>query len=976
MSRIWAIALGALVMLVLSTNIVTGLDMKASFGVADCTEQITNQPMTSLAQGGGAFSLLSYVGGNGYDTVGDVEVDEYGFIYLVGTTNSTDMPVTYSLDTGPGSDYDCFVMKLTPDGKSILFTTLIGGSDWDSPSGLAIDDLGNIVVVGNTDSDDFPTANAYDSSFNDVSSEWLTGDAFVLKLAATGDRLIFSTYYGGSDYDYCVDMALDSSNSIYIVGDTSSPDIPLRTAWDWRMSGGAELFVAKFTTIGNLTYSTYLGGGNDRTGFAAMEYAEGIAVDALGCIYVLGETYAEEFPEATYLFGEELLEYSNAYSFGFISKLDSSGSNLVFASLFGVADFFALGDIAVAPTGEIYICGSTNSEELPLLNPLQSTVEGSDTFVMKLNSDGTQILYSTFFGGSDGDYAYGFCLDANLNMHVAGASYSYDFPMTNAADTYFEGMTEAFAYSISADGTQIRYSSFIGGEERESAWEVAVDANGCAYVIGYTESIFLDTYRALFPSFGGNQDGYIVKIGTPDDIDGDGLSNTQEVTAGTSSSNPDSDSDSMLDGYEVLYGLNPLSDDSGANPDGDTLTNIMEFNAGSDPTNTDSDSDSISDSEEYDTLGTILFMTDSDQDALGDAEETDTIGTDPTNPDSDQDIMPDGFEVEYGLNPLADDSGDDKDGDGLDNLEEYVYGTLPDDPDTDDDGLGDYAEVMIYGTDPFSGDTDGDGLGDNDEIVLYGSSPTSVDSDGDGLRDDWEVNRGLDPGEYTMDTGEASEAIVFALAVAGGPAVVALIGAEMATKREGLRKIRRFRVFIPAIIFLLCIVLLVPADMQGPVNSGPNLVETESAGFIYVASDSPYFTETVSVEVSYFMYTFETSTIIVVFYEYGIEATRITLVIESTSMYQQREYARGSVTLEPGRYEVEISGRGVLTELNQGRTDGRNNDQILWTTARMGLYGGVIALFVVAFFVVRREAVPKAPKMPASLTYFDAAPIE
>ena len=978
MSRKWNIVLSALVVLVLSTSVVIGLDVKTSFGIVDRTEQITNQPMTILAQGGGAFPMLSYVGGNGYDSVTDVEVDEYGFIYLVGTTNSTDMPVTYSLDTGPGSDDDCYVMKLTPDGKAILFTTRIGGSDWESPSSLAIDDLGNIVVVGRTGSDDFPTVNAYDSSFNDVDPEyeWSSGDGFVLKLAATGDRLIFSTYYGGSNHDNCRDITLDSSNSIYIVGNTNSPDIPLRNAWDWRLSGGLDLFVAKFTTTGILIYSTYLGGGDDSHGFSAYEYAYGIAVDALGCVYVLGETYSEEFPRATYLFGEGLLEYSNDYNFGFVSKLDPSGSDLVFASLFSVSDFVSMGSIAVAPTGEIYICGSTNSEDWPLIDSLQSTVENSDTFVMKLDSDGTTILYSTIYGGSDSDYAYGLCLDGDQNIYISGASYSDDFPMTNAPDTDFEGLTEAFVYSISADGTQIRYSTYIGGEGRESGWEVAVDPNGYAYVVGYTVSLFLDTYHALFPSFGGDVDGYIVRIGTPDDVDGDYLTNEQEVTAGTSSSNPDSDSDLMLDGYEVLYGLDPLSNDSGANPDGDTLTNIMEFYAGSNPTSTDSDNDSISDSEEHDTLGTILFMTDSDQDNLGDAEERDTTGTDPADPDSDQDIMPDGYEVEYDLDPLTDDSGQDEDSDGLDNIEEYGYGTLPNDPDTDDDGLGDSAEINVYGTNPFSGDTDGDGLGDNDEVVLYGTSPTLVDTDNDGLSDDWEVARGLDPLEYTMDTGEASESIVFALAIAGVPAVIALIGAEITTKREGLRKIRRFRFFIPAIIFLLCVLLLVPADVQGPVNPGTNLIETNSAGFLYTVSNSPYHTETVSVEVSYFMRYFDTSTITVIFYEHGIEATRLTLVIESTSIEQQREYARGTVTLEPGIYEVEIAGRGVLTELNQGRTDGRNNDQILWTTVRTGLTGGAIAFLVVAFFLMKRQTVPKAPQMPDSSIYFDALSIE
>ncbi|MDI6855199.1 MAG: hypothetical protein QMD21_00230 [Candidatus Thermoplasmatota archaeon] len=239
------------------------------------------------------------------------------------------------------------------------------------------------------------------------------------------------------------------------------------------------------------------------------------------------------------------------------------------------------------------------------------------------------------------------------------------------------------------------------------------------------------------------------------DIDSDGLTNLQEYLADTNPGNNDTDSDGMLDGWEVFYGLNPLANDSSLDLDDDGLSNLEEYLAGTNPKNNDTDND-----------------------GLGDYDEIYIYKTNPTNPDTDSDGMPDGWEVYYLLDPLRDDSSEDPDNDGYDfdrngaidqdekftNLEEYLAGTNPRNPDSDSDGMPDGWEVFyrlnplandtysdedldnltnleeyLALTDPRLNDTDYDGLIDGDEVKLYNTSPINPDTDGDGLNDYQEV---------------------------------------------------------------------------------------------------------------------------------------------------------------------------------------------------------------------------------------------
>jgi len=282
-----------------------------------------------------------------------------------------------------------------------------------------------------------------------------------------------------------------------------------------------------------------------------------------------------------------------------------------------------------------------------------------------------------------------------------------------------------------------------------------------------------------------------------EDFDSDGMTNLQELYAGTDPTNPDSDEDGLLDGEETGIGTDPLNPDTdgdslpdsvetntgvwiddtdtGTNPlsqdsDDDGLTDDVETNTGvfvdetdtgssphvtdtdadgildwdevylygTDPSKADTDDDGLEDKEEIDFLPTDPLDPDSDDDGLNDFDELYVYFTDPLDPDADEDGLRDGWEIDNFGNFDKDGTGD-ADGDGLTELEEFGSDSDPNNADTDGDGLSDYEEVKFYGTSPTESDTDGDGLTDKDEIELYTTDPNNPDMDDDGLTDGEEV---------------------------------------------------------------------------------------------------------------------------------------------------------------------------------------------------------------------------------------------
>ena len=317
------------------------------------------------------------------------------------------------------------------DPVLLVSSTFLGGSDFDSGRGIAVDPRGNAYVMGETRSVGFPTtAGAFDTSFN---SEF---DAFVIKLNPAGSELVYSTFLGGSFNDvedFGLDIAVDPRGNAYVTGLTNSADFSTTPgAFATFLNGDYDVFVTKLNPAGSkLRYSTFLGGNAFEQGF-------GIALDSQGNAYVSGFTCSTDFPTTAGAFDTSL----NGNCDPFVTKLNPAGSNLRYSTFLGGNAFDEGGRIAVDSQGNAYVSGFTCSTDFPTTaGAFDTSFNGiCDAFVTKLNSTGSKLRYSTFLGGSAFEAGWGIAVDFRGNAYVTGVTDPTDFPTTAGAfDTSHNG---------------------------------------------------------------------------------------------------------------------------------------------------------------------------------------------------------------------------------------------------------------------------------------------------------------------------------------------------------------------------------------------------------------------------------------------------------------------------------------------------------------------------------------------------------
>ena len=313
-------------------------------------------------------------------------MDSGGNAYVTGTTSSDDFPTQNPFQAQIGAlpgvgPVDAFVAKLGPAGTQLLYSTFLGGRDFEISCGIAVDTAGSAYVIGTTASDDFPTKNAFQPT-----KAGLIRDAFVTKVNVAGNDLDYSTYLGGSDDQFGVGIAVDSSGNAYVTGSTASEDFPIKNALQASNASNPDylhdVYVAKLNARGSdLVYSTYLGGTGNDTGFA-------IVVDSSGSAYVTGSTSSSNFPAK-----EPLQVYGGgSYSDAFVVKLNPAGSDLAYSTYLGGGLNDGGRDIAVDTRGAAFVTGSTESTDFPVLNAVQDHNSGgnSDSFVAKIAYDGSE----------------------------------------------------------------------------------------------------------------------------------------------------------------------------------------------------------------------------------------------------------------------------------------------------------------------------------------------------------------------------------------------------------------------------------------------------------------------------------------------------------------------------------------------------------------------------------------------------------
>jgi hypothetical protein len=323
----------------------------------------------------------------------------------------------------------------------LRYSTFLTGGVGGQGNAIVADAAGDAYITGYT-YNKFPTVNAVQSAYGGGDY-----DVFVVKLNAAGSERIYSTYVGGSDNDEGTGIALDSSGNAYVAGDTSSNNFPTVHPLQAAQGGKTNAFVAKLNAAGNgLEYSTYLGGKGD-------DEAGGVAADSAGNAYVAGTTTSADFPTAHALqpsYGGGKCSYGPCTD-GFVAKLSPAGTALVYSTYLGGSSSDGANGIAVDSLGNAYITGSTTSSDFPTAAPFQSTYRAgtcnqpipnqpcSDAFVTKLDPAGTQLVYSTYLGGVGETGASGIAVDATDHAYVTGGTASKDFPIVNAVQPTFGG---------------------------------------------------------------------------------------------------------------------------------------------------------------------------------------------------------------------------------------------------------------------------------------------------------------------------------------------------------------------------------------------------------------------------------------------------------------------------------------------------------------------------------------------------------
>lgn len=392
----------------------------------------------------------------------------------------------------------------------LSYATYLGGSASDYGYSIAVDGSGNAYITGQTFSTNFPTQNAYQGALNGNNA-----DVFVTKFNPSGTAIIYSTYIGGGDADMGNGIAVDASGNAYVVGRTNSVGSPTSSAFPTTAGsfastyrgGDFDAFAFKLNAQGNnLAYSTFLGGSDN-------DSAVGLAVDVSGNAYVTGGARSFDFPTTSTAYQPS----NNGSTDAYILKLNATGSALLYSTYFGGSGTDRGSQMAVDPSGNATLVGYTNSVDFPTQDATQPDLAGNfDVFIAKFNADASALTYSTYLGGAGDDKGYGVALDTGGNAYLTGQTASNNFPTLNPYQPAFSTCGtapcyDAFVTKLSQAGA-LAYSTYLGGANDDRGLSIAVNANGNAYVAGFTASTNFPVKNPSQGNNAGSYDAFVAKL--------------------------------------------------------------------------------------------------------------------------------------------------------------------------------------------------------------------------------------------------------------------------------------------------------------------------------------------------------------------------------------------------------------------------------------------------------------------------------
>ena len=426
-------------------------------------------------------NFSTYLGSSRDDMASGVAVDNAGNVYVVGVTNSFN----------DGSNNDIFIGKLNSAGGFVYFVT-VGGTGDETADGITVDALGNVYFVG--------TSTSYSAS----------RDVIVGKLNPAASALVYLTYFGGSDIELARGIAVDPAGNAYVTGRTQSLNFPTSTSAPQKtLRGNTDAFVTKLNAAGtSLVYSTYLGGNEHEEG-------SGIAVDAYGYAYVTGTTSSTNFPTTAGAFQTAAIGKQDA----FVTELVPAGSSFFYSTYLGGSDADFGQEIAIDASFNAYVTGYSYSTNFPATPGAFRTFNNGqqDAFVTKFTASGNAVYYSTYVGGGANDLAQSIAVGSTGKAYVTGVTNSTNFPTTaNAFKPAISGNEDAFVIELNPGGSALNYSTFAGGSQTDVATDIAVNTAGNAHIAGYTTSTNFPTAFAMQSTPGGGMhESFVMKVNGP-----------------------------------------------------------------------------------------------------------------------------------------------------------------------------------------------------------------------------------------------------------------------------------------------------------------------------------------------------------------------------------------------------------------------------------------------------------------------------
>ncbi len=377
----------------------------------------------------------------------------------------------------------------------MIYSTLIGGSGFEYSFGISVDQTGAAYITGETYSSDFLTG-----------SQLFPGNSgyFFFRINSTLSDLLYSNR--GAEIKK---VLVDDDSHVIVIGTTSSGNFPYtQNAYDTSYNGMTDIFIAKIDVEkDSIVFLTFLGGSGD-------EESSSIAFDSQKNLIITGSTNSTDFPVK----GKAFESYTEGESQYFITKLNSYGSDILFS-----VRLRSGGKIATDVKDNIYIAGTTSLNDLPITPLAYDTSHngGNDGYLMKLNSDCSQLIYSTYIGGASKDEIIGFAVDKSEKLYIAGSTRSADFPVTsNALDTTYNGCAgcedwaqgDVYFSTMDPTGKNLEYSTYLGTTQNDELYGMTMDISGNVYLAGVTVSSSFPTTKGAYRRAFNSSEAYLMKF--------------------------------------------------------------------------------------------------------------------------------------------------------------------------------------------------------------------------------------------------------------------------------------------------------------------------------------------------------------------------------------------------------------------------------------------------------------------------------